>query len=63
MARPGVIDCTVFHGFPFSDISIVGTSVIVTTDDDPELAKAVGIGLYPTVALETQLLKVFGNLG
>jgi microcystin degradation protein MlrC len=41
-ARPGVVDCTVFHGFPFTDIADVGVHVVVTTNDDPELAKAVG---------------------
>ena len=41
--RPGVLDCTVFHGFPWSDISIVGASVVVTTDNDnKELAKSIG---------------------
>jgi microcystin degradation protein MlrC len=40
--RPGVIDCTVFHGFPFTDIEDVGVHVVVVTDDDPALARAVG---------------------
>lgn len=40
-ARPGVLDVTVFHGFPWADISIVGASVVVTTNDDPELAVTV----------------------
>ncbi len=35
---PGVVDCTVFHGFPYADIDIVGTSVYVATEDSPELA-------------------------
>jgi toxic protein SymE len=40
---PGqVIDCTVFHGFPWADISITATTVVVTTDDDPGLARRVG---------------------
>jgi microcystin degradation protein MlrC len=37
-ARPGVIDCTVFHGFPYVDVPNVGVHVVVTTDDDPTLA-------------------------
>ena len=41
-ARPGVLDCTVFHGFPWASISIVGASVVVTTDNDPALAAAIG---------------------
>jgi toxic protein SymE len=40
--RPGVLDVTVFHGFAWSDISIVGAAVVVTTEDDPALARAVG---------------------
>jgi len=38
---PGVLDCSVFHGFPYADISIAGTRVIVTTDNDPQLARQV----------------------
>jgi microcystin degradation protein MlrC len=37
--KPGVVDCTVFHGFPYADIEIVGTSVYVATEDSPELAE------------------------
>lgn len=40
-AQPGVLDVTIFHGFPWADISIVGATVVVTTDDDMELAVAV----------------------
>lgn len=40
--RPGVVDVTVFHGFPFTDIENVGVHVVVTTDGDAELARAVG---------------------
>lgn len=40
--RPGVVDVTVFHGFPFTDIENVGVHVVVTTDDDPDLARSVG---------------------
>jgi microcystin degradation protein MlrC len=38
--RPGVIDCTVFHGFPYVDVPHVGAHVVVTTDDDRALAAA-----------------------
>jgi microcystin degradation protein MlrC len=37
--RPGVIDCTVFHGFPYVDVPHVGVHVLVTTDRDPALAE------------------------
>lgn len=39
-ARPGVIDCTVFHGFPYVDVPHVGVHVVVTTHDDHALAVA-----------------------
>jgi len=37
--RPGVIDCNFTHGFPHTDVSVVATSILVTTDDDPALAE------------------------
>ena len=39
-ARHGVIDCTVFHGFPYSDTPHVGVHVVCTTDNDRVLARA-----------------------
>jgi microcystin degradation protein MlrC len=39
-AEAGVIDCAVFHGFPFTDTADVGVNVICTTNGDPELAEA-----------------------
>lgn len=39
-ARPGVIDCTVFHGFPFTDVPGVGVHVVCTTDGDGAAAEA-----------------------
>jgi microcystin degradation protein MlrC len=41
-ARPGVVDCTVFHGFPYTDTPLVGVHVVVTTDGDDALARACG---------------------
>ena len=38
--RSGVIDCTVFHGFPYSDTPHVGVHVICTTNNDRELARS-----------------------
>lgn len=38
--RDGVIDCTVFHGFPYSDTPHVGVHVVCTTDNDRSLARA-----------------------
>ena len=28
-----MLDCSVFHGFPYADVAIAGTTVIVTTED------------------------------
>ena len=41
-SRPGVLDCTVFHGFPYTDTPLVGVHVVVTTDGDADLATACG---------------------
>ncbi|MHB8508911.1 MAG: M81 family metallopeptidase [Candidatus Dormibacteria bacterium] len=38
--RPKVMDVTLFHGFPYTDIPDVGVFAIATTDGDPALARA-----------------------
>ncbi len=38
----GVIDVSWFHGFPYTDIVHVGTSVAVTTEGDREQARRIG---------------------
>src|SRR5690606_35532425 len=38
-AQAGVVDCTFFHGFPWADAPCVGSSIVVTTNDRPSLAK------------------------
>ncbi|MDG2113018.1 MAG: M81 family metallopeptidase [Actinomycetota bacterium] len=40
-SHPDVIDCTFFHGFPYTDIPEVGASIVVTTNNDLDLARAV----------------------
>jgi len=37
--RPGVVECGLFHGFPYCDTPLVGLHVIVTTDGDRQLAR------------------------
>lgn len=37
----GVIDATFFHGFPYTDIAATGASIVVTTNNDLELAHRV----------------------
>ncbi len=37
--RPGVIDCSWFHGFPYADIPAPCPTVVCTTDGDFELAQ------------------------
>jgi len=39
--QPGVIDCSFTHGFPHTDVSVIVTSILVTTDGDPALAERV----------------------
>ncbi len=40
--RPGMLDCTIFHGFPYTDVPAVGMSVLTITDNDPTLAAEAG---------------------
>jgi microcystin degradation protein MlrC len=37
----GVLDCSFTHGFPHTDVSVVVTSVLVTTNGDPALAERI----------------------
>ena len=37
-ARPGIVDCTFFHGFPYTDIPHVGAAVVAIADGDAALA-------------------------
>jgi len=39
--QPGLIDCSFTHGFPHTDVSVIVTSILVTTDGDPALAERV----------------------
>ena len=38
-ARPGILDCTFFHGFPHTDTPRVGVTVYAASDDDADLAR------------------------
>jgi microcystin degradation protein MlrC len=38
-SREGVINVSIFPAFPYADVERVGSSVVVMTDDRPELAK------------------------
>jgi microcystin degradation protein MlrC len=37
-ARSGIIDAAFVHGFPHTDVSTVSAAILVTTENDPELA-------------------------
>jgi microcystin degradation protein MlrC len=37
--KPGIIDCTFFHGFPYTDIPHLGVSILAIADGKPELAR------------------------
>ncbi|MEZ5230385.1 MAG: M81 family metallopeptidase, partial [Acidimicrobiales bacterium] len=39
--EPGVLRAAFFHGFPYTDIPQAGSSIVVSTNGDPELARAV----------------------
>jgi microcystin degradation protein MlrC len=35
---PGIVDCTVFHGFPQADLARTGSTVVCTSNNDVDLA-------------------------
>ncbi|WP_078379992.1 M81 family metallopeptidase [Sutcliffiella halmapala] len=37
--KENIIDCTFYHGFPYTNIAELGVTVLVTTNGDPDLAK------------------------
>ena len=47
--RPGVIDASFFHGFPYTDIGATGASIVVITDNDPALAHQVATDIASDV--------------
>jgi len=50
--EPGVLDCSFTHGFPHTDVPVIATSVLVTTDGAPALAERVADDVVALV-LET----------
>lgn len=61
--RPGIVTATVSMGFPFADIKDVGVSVLVTANDDAELANSAAQELRDRVwdlrdALQPDLMPV-----
>ena len=48
-ARPGVLDVTVFHGFPYTDSPYTGASVVAITDRDPALARRCAVEVASTI--------------
>ncbi len=48
-AEPGVIDVSWFHGFPYTDVSHIGSYVVVTTEGDGEQARRVAKRLAQTL--------------
>ena len=40
-ADANVIDAALFHGFPYTDIAATGSSIVVTTNNDRELAQQI----------------------
>jgi microcystin degradation protein MlrC len=39
-ARPGMVDCTFFHGFGYADVPIVGVHIVATANRDRDLARS-----------------------
>ncbi len=37
--QPGLLDATIFHGFPYTDVPAVGMTVLTIADGDPALAE------------------------
>ncbi len=52
-----VIDCTFYHGFPYTDISQIGVSVLVTTDGDAEKAKLIAESISNDIWEKRELFK------
>lgn len=40
--RDGIVSHSILHGFPYADVEDMGTSIIVVSDNQPELAGEVG---------------------
>jgi microcystin degradation protein MlrC len=38
--QPNLVDCTIFHGFPYTDVPVVGMSVLAIADGDATLARS-----------------------
>lgn len=55
-----VIDCTFYHGFPYTNISELGVAVLVTTDNHPDLAKHIAeeVGQFVAECKEEFIKKV-----
>jgi microcystin degradation protein MlrC len=47
--RPGIIDCTIFHGFPMTDVPAVGMSVLAIADGDVESARAAAVQIAEAI--------------
>jgi microcystin degradation protein MlrC len=61
-AWPGVVDCTIFHGFPQADLARTGASVVCTSNDDPALAArgAQHVAAWLWEQRERFILELFG---
>ncbi|MCZ6853360.1 MAG: M81 family metallopeptidase, partial [Gammaproteobacteria bacterium] len=56
--EPGVIDVSWFHGFPYTDIKHVGTSIAVTTEGDREQARRIGEALAEGLWADRETFRV-----
>jgi microcystin degradation protein MlrC len=57
-AKPGIINVSIFGGFPYCDFQWTGTSIVTTADGDPELARACSEAIAARAwAIREQFLK------
>ncbi|MFJ8234969.1 M81 family metallopeptidase [Ureibacillus sp. NPDC094379] len=47
--QQGVLDCSLFHGFPYTDVPFAGVSIVVATDGDKQHASSVAKSVASTV--------------
>lgn len=56
--RPGVVSASFVHGFPWGDTPETGSKVLVYTDDDPALARAVAQELADAVIATREAARI-----
>lgn len=55
--QPGLLDCTLFHGFGYTDVPAVGVSVLTIADGDTDLARRAGKAIAAAVWEQREALR------